>query len=131
MSVLQVTNVRSNSTSFNTPVSFQTSGGTENGKLAKAWVNFNGTGTVAIRADFNVNTITDNGAGNYTVNFSNAMSDANYGFALSKSEAESEPIGYNATVSMIGISAGSIQIRIRYSNGVIGDDDYCCAAIFR
>jgi hypothetical protein len=48
---------------------------------AKAWVNFNGTGTVAIRASFNVTSITDNGAGDYTVNFTNAMTDANYSVA--------------------------------------------------
>ncbi len=46
--------------------------------LAKAWVNFNGTGTVAINASFNVSSITDNGVGSYTVNFSKAMSNANY-----------------------------------------------------
>jgi hypothetical protein len=46
--------------------------------LAKAWVNFNGTGTVAIRASGNVSSITDNGAGDYTVNFATAMADANY-----------------------------------------------------
>ena len=45
---------------------------------AKAWVNFNGTGTVAIRSSFNVSSITDNGVGIYTVNFTNAMADANY-----------------------------------------------------
>lgn len=45
---------------------------------AKAWVNFNGTGTVAIRASGNVSSITDNGTGDYTVNFTNAMVDANY-----------------------------------------------------
>lgn len=45
---------------------------------AKAWVNFNGTGTVAIRASFNVTSITDNGVGIYTVNFTTAMADANY-----------------------------------------------------
>ena len=45
---------------------------------AKAWVNFNGTGTVAIRRAFNVSSITDNGTGDYTVNFSTAMPDANY-----------------------------------------------------
>lgn len=45
---------------------------------AKAWVNFNGTGTVAIRRAFNVSSITDNGTGDYTVNFTNAMPDANY-----------------------------------------------------
>ena len=44
----------------------------------KAWVNFNGTGTVAIRASFNVSSITDNGVGDYTVNFTNALADANY-----------------------------------------------------
>ena len=45
---------------------------------AKAWVNFNGTGTVAIRRAFNVSSITDNGNGDYTVNFTTAMVDANY-----------------------------------------------------
>ena len=45
---------------------------------AKAWVNFNGTGTVAIRASYNVSSITDNGTGDYTVNFVTAMVDANY-----------------------------------------------------
>jgi hypothetical protein len=47
----------------------------------KAWVNFNGTGTVAIRASMNVSSITDNGTGDYTVNFTTAMTDANYAAA--------------------------------------------------
>jgi hypothetical protein len=46
--------------------------------LCKAWVNFNGTGTVAIRAAFNVSSIQDNGTGDYTVNFTTALADANY-----------------------------------------------------
>jgi hypothetical protein len=45
---------------------------------ARAWVNFNGTGTVAIRASGNVTSITDNGTGDYTVNFTTALADANY-----------------------------------------------------
>jgi hypothetical protein len=45
---------------------------------ARAWVNFNGTGTVAIRSSGNVTSITDNGVGNYTVNLTTAMPDANY-----------------------------------------------------
>ena len=45
---------------------------------AKAWVNFNGTGTVAIRSAENVTSITDNGTGDYTVNFTNALPDVNY-----------------------------------------------------
>jgi hypothetical protein len=53
-------------------------GTTEQSRLCAAWVNFNGTGTVAIRAQFNVSSITDNGVGNYTVNFATALADANY-----------------------------------------------------
>ena len=45
---------------------------------AKAWVNFNGTGTVAIRRAFNVSSVTDNATGDYTVNFTTAMVDTSY-----------------------------------------------------
>jgi hypothetical protein len=56
--------------------------------LAKAWVNFNGTGTVAIRASFNVSSITDNGTGDYTVNFTTALVDVNYSAVASSTEAQ-------------------------------------------
>jgi hypothetical protein len=58
---------------------------TQNGMtgIAKAWVNFNGTGTVAIRASMNVSSITDNGTGDYTVNFTTAMPNANYSMVAS------------------------------------------------
>jgi hypothetical protein len=62
----------------NNAVTFGKIGTTEQGQLAKAWVNFNGTGSVAIRASYNVSSITDNGTGDYTVNFATAMVDANY-----------------------------------------------------
>ena len=62
----------------NTPPTIQDSAGTQIGTFCRAWVNFNGTGTVAIRASFNVSSITDNNTGDYTVNFTTAMSDANY-----------------------------------------------------
>jgi hypothetical protein len=54
---------------------------TQNGMtgIAKAWVNFNGTGTVAIRDSFNVSSITDLGTGSYAINFATAMPNANYG----------------------------------------------------
>jgi len=48
------------------------------GTTCKAFVNFDGTGTPAIRAQFNVSSITDNGTGDYTVNFTTALADANY-----------------------------------------------------
>ena len=59
----------------------------------RAWVNFNGTGTVAIRDSGNVSSITDNGTGNYTVNFTTAMSDVNYFPAMSGGRADSTSLG--------------------------------------
>ena len=53
-------------------------GGINQARIAKAWVNFNGTGTVAIRSSYNVSSITDDGTGKYDVNFSTAMSDNDY-----------------------------------------------------
>jgi hypothetical protein len=64
------------STTADTPVILQDS--SSNSNTCRAWVNFNGTGTVAIRADFNVSSITDNGTGNYTMNFNVAMPDTDY-----------------------------------------------------
>lgn len=52
---------------------------------AKAWVHFNGTGTVAIGDSFNVSSITDEAAGIYTVNMTNAMPSLNYVVSLSSS----------------------------------------------
>ena len=61
---------------------------------AKAWVHFNGTGTVAIRRAFNVSSITDNATGDYTVNFTNAMPDVNYtAVAASDSTNSNSPQG--------------------------------------
>ena len=53
-------------------------GGINQARIAKAWVNFNGTGTVAISGSYNVSSITDDGTGDYDINFSTALSDTNY-----------------------------------------------------
>jgi len=53
-------------------------GGINQARISKAWVNFNGTGTVAIRTSYNVSSITDDGTGKYDVSFSTAMSDNDY-----------------------------------------------------
>jgi hypothetical protein len=68
-------------------------GATHQLNTVKAWVNFNGTGTVAIRSSFNVSSITDNGVGDYTVNFTTAMADTNY----SASTSGSVPLTPNAS----------------------------------
>lgn len=72
---------------------FATVSGTAPIYPCRAWVNFNGTGTVAIRASGNVTSITDNGVGDYTVNFTNAMPDANY---ASTGSAQAQPGSYDA-----------------------------------
>lgn len=48
--------------------------------IAKAWVNFNGTGIVSIRSSYNISSVTDNGIGSYTINFTTPMIDTNYTF---------------------------------------------------
>jgi hypothetical protein len=68
-------------------------------RAAKAWVNFNGTGTVAIRGSLNVSSITDRSTGNYTVNFTVAMSDVNYSALLSSSVGNNDIVQTLATSS--------------------------------
>ena len=60
--------------------------GSENYKC-RAWVNFNGQNTVAIRASGNVSSLTDNGTGDYTVNFTTAMPDSNYSIVAGARES--------------------------------------------
>jgi len=88
MSTLKTGTVQNN-TGTGAPV-FKNSSGTEIGQLVKVWVNFDGTGTIAIRDSFNVSSLIDNGTGDYTINFTNAMADTNYAVALS---AASETTG--------------------------------------
>lgn len=85
MSTLSVGTIKSASSAA--PV-FQNSSGTEKGQLAKVWVNFNGTGTIAIRDDFNVTSLTDHGTGDYSANYTNSMSDTNYSVVLTACDNE-------------------------------------------
>lgn len=95
---------------------------------AKAWVNFNGTGTVAIRASYNVSSITDNGTGDYTVNFTNAMPDANYSVAGtcvgSTTNTYSMICGANSSV----LNTGSVRFGVIASTSG-ANQDYACISI--
>ena len=85
-------------------VTFPDSTSMQTGQQAcKAWVNFNGTGTVAIRAAYNVSSITDNGTGDYTANFTTAMPDAAYSATCFSAEAAGGP----ASDRMGNIARGS------------------------
>jgi hypothetical protein len=117
-------------------VTFAKIGTTEQGQLCKAWVNFNGTGTVAIRASYNVSSITDNGTGDYTVNFTTAMADANYIVSLAPSSCDNN----NVIVSALKAAANwgtpttytSSAVRIISTGaGSSGDMSIFGVAIFR
>jgi len=105
----------------------------------RAWVNFNGTGTVAIRASGNVSSITDNGTGDYTVNFTTAMPDANYGFVTgsnNRTAANDGPVILQDTANVPTTTA--IRILCGLPGSIVGgftgnkyDISYINIAIFR
>lgn len=91
----------------------------------RAWVNFNGTGTVAIRASGNVSSITENGVGGYTVNFTTAMPDANYSISSNHtgdSSASGEAI-YSYTTTGVSLATGN--------NNALYDPTAVFLAVFR
>jgi len=96
----------------------------------RAWVNFNGTGTVAIRASGNVSSITDNGPGVYTINFTNAMLDANYAVNVSAGEGI-DSVRYVGSSARAVPTTTAFQIQIVSSGGFDTDTAYCYASIFR
>jgi hypothetical protein len=121
----------------NTPPTVQDSAGTQIGTFCRAWVNFNGTGTVAIRASFNVTSITDNGTGDYTVNFTNALPDANYSPVVSFSAqfGVSTASGcslftVNSTAAESAPSTSAFRLSTRTVSG-IADIAYVCVSVFR
>ena len=98
--------------------------------LARAWVNFNGTGTVAIRASLNVSSISDNGTGDYTVNFATAMSDANYSFSCDGSQNES-PSYTGMAIGSAPASASAFRVTFRLFNNTATDPLQAGVTIFR
>ena len=100
--------------------------------LCKAWVNFNGTGTVAIRASGNVSSITDNGTGDYRVNFTNAMPDTNYVTITGASDVSWG--NKTSTVSQSFVLTTSVRVYCFSGSGStsnLTDPEIYCAAIFR
>jgi hypothetical protein len=102
----------------------------------RAWVNFNGTGTVAIREDGNVSSITDNGTGLYTVNFATAMPDANYSCVASCSWQGSTSRNIINVMSDGNSSEAPTTTTVKlevvnYGTGSAFDSDYTNVAIFR
>lgn len=103
---------------------------------ARAWVNFNGTGTVAIRASGNVSSITDNGVGDYTLNFANAMSDANYAILGTMGGQNVQTVGGAIATPNVVLSTGALSAPTTSSCRIVcayngADAPYVNVAIFR
>ena len=98
----------------------------------RAWVNFNGTGVIAIRASGNVSSITDNGVGDYTINFTTAMPDANYSFSGFCNFPSASAAGILSFGNNFSMSAGSL--RVKAANATTGgaqDAQYITVGVFR
>jgi len=116
-----------NNTNFITPLRMRegfNASGSAPVYACRAWVNFNGTGTVEIRASGNVSSITDNGAGNYTVNFTTAFQDTDYaimGFA--RWNQTTAYAGLVSTTSNGTKTVSAFQIYMTQSNSPISGVD--------
>lgn len=100
----------------------------------RAWVNFNGTGTVAIRASGNVSSITDNGAGAYTVNFATAMPAANYAavYSCSSNEDTNFSGGGSRQFAMVRlVQTTSVGVQCIDDGGGLSDSNTNHVAVFR
>jgi hypothetical protein len=100
--------------------------------FCRAWVSFNGTGTVAIKNSKNVSSITDNSTGQYTVNFTTAMPDANYAFHVN-GKYTSWYTCFFGSGSYGGITASQLSVGVSdaYGNSQWQDTDTVTVSIFR
>jgi hypothetical protein len=104
-------------------------------QAVKAWVNFNGTGVVAIRASYGVSSLTDYAQGQYRVNFTTAMPDVNYGITVGISSSASDsvwPVSYITNASNGGASStSSLGLNVGTIGGATLDAVSVNVAIFR
>ena len=133
MSSLQVDNIQSYNAN---PPLVKNVSGNQVGTFCRAWVNFNGTGTVAIRQSFNVSSITDNGAGDYTVNFTNALADADYSSFASVSFGSGgynfPMVNTNSSALITAPTTSSMRfVVLNYNATAWSDPTYAQIAIFR
>lgn len=115
-----------------TATALTTASGSAPSYSARAWVNFNGTGTVAIRASGNVSSITDSGVGSYVVNFLTAMPDANYSAVLTTCRENNESDFRGADIDLnAGYATTSFRIATIVSGTTLTDRSMVTASIFR
>lgn len=121
------------SSTGNTAPLFYDGNGVQIGQLCKSWVNFNGTLTtpIAARASFNISSITKNGGGNYTVNFTNALIDANFGAVVGAGRGSSSTSVYGILPQDSAPTISTIRVVTAINSTTPQDADYCSVSAFR
>ena len=118
-----------------TPVQFNDGTGTQIGTLCRAFVNFNGTtnigGFCTIRGSFNVTSVADNGTGDYTVNITTAMPDANYSAACLSGRTDNTSPSQLRAIATYSQTTSAIKINTFDSATTKVDDAYVSVSIFR
>jgi hypothetical protein len=99
---------------------------------AKAWVNFNGTSTLAIRASYNVASVTDNGTGDYTVNFATAMANDDYVACGENARSSNITTDMNRQTLTHTYGTGAVSIKTGYPDGIntLEDSPHTTVVVF-
>jgi hypothetical protein len=115
-----------------TATALTTASGSAPSYSARAWVNFNGTGTVAIRASGNVSSITDQAVGKYSINMTTALPDANFSFSASSGSNGSNPNAYvTGPDGDYTLSTSSFAINVRNDGASLVDQSWVNVTVFR
>jgi len=99
-------------------------------KVCQAWVNFDGTGTPSIRDQHNVSTITDNGTGNYTINFTNNLANANYSVSGTVSANSGNGAAHGLETTKTSHSTSGIGVLTWYTDHTLFDEEYVNVLVF-
>ena len=118
-------------TAIPAPAALTTASGSAPSYSARAWVNFNGTGTVAIRDSGNVSSITDNGNGDYDINLTTAMPDTNGSIGACAAETVGSNTGGMRVVSASFSSTTVIKVSTLYQNGQVANPAFVGVQVFR
>tara|TARA_R100000458_G_scaffold45322_1_gene43541 strand:+ start:511 stop:1005 length:495 start_codon:yes stop_codon:yes gene_type:complete len=100
--------------------------------VAKVWIRMDGTGTISINGSYGVSSITDNGTGDYTINFSSAFSDTNYCVVTGMASYTLGDADRRFPVHVEAVATGSVTVHnVQVSNnGSLVDGNFICLAIF-
>jgi hypothetical protein len=118
------------SSTTGTPTQFNDGSGTQIGTLCRAWVNFNGANGT-IRASFNISSVTRNGTGDYTINFSNSMPDTNYSYSGAMAPGSTSTVVTLAESSATARTASLFRIYTSQQGAIVIDPSICMVLVFR